>query len=362
MRLVHAVATALLLTLLAAPGVAATPSSDHKAQRARVTISATPEWVKKGGIVTLTGTVKGVRGRVPVTIFQKTKGKSWVVEAVKRTSRKGRFTHREDVKSGDRTYKACVKRACDTVLVHMGQQPKETTAVSITGQSASTVEAGQAFTVAGAASRNLDGRTVEVQAYQAAAESWGVIGSAVVANGAWTSTTSLSTAGKSVPVRVAFPGGVGLKDSTSAAVSMTVYGWYYLSDRDRVDSLRFDDGSAFIAGTPYSHSVFNSSDFWWEAKPWGEWNLSYSCTTFDASIGLDDESETGFKVGFRSWADSVERSHGIMTTGQAPTRVTFDVTGVFRLRLQDEYVAGSSGSGSGYGWGVWGDARVLCAF
>ena len=102
MRLVHAVVAALLLTLLAAPGVAATPSSDHRAQRARVTISASPEWVKKGGIVTLTGTVKGVRGRVSVTIFQKTKGKSWVVEAVKRTTRKGRFTHREDVKSGDR--------------------------------------------------------------------------------------------------------------------------------------------------------------------------------------------------------------------------------------------------------------------
>lgn len=173
MRFITALLSCLLVasvcTGTASLAGAAPDGSAERAQRVRVSVDASPLWVKKGGIVTISGRVQGVKGRVKVTIFQKTKGKSsWSVEAVKRTSRKGRFTHREDVTSGDRTYKACVKRACDSVLVHMGKPPAADTAVGITGLSVAAVEAGQAFTVSGVASGNLNGRSVEVQAYDGA--------------------------------------------------------------------------------------------------------------------------------------------------------------------------------------------------
>ena len=237
MRIISALLTCILVTSVCS-STASVASTDvdgaaDRAQRARISLTASSEYVKKGGIVTLSGRVRGVRGRVKVTIFQKTKGKSsWNVEAIKRTSRKGRFVHREDVRSGDRTYRACVKRACDSVLVKMGKPPAADTAVGISGLSASAVEAGQAFAVSGVASANLNGRMVEVQAYDGASSSWGAVGRATVQGGSWSAPTAVTTAGRSVPLRAAFLGGVGLRPSTSGATSVTVFGWYYLHDMD----------------------------------------------------------------------------------------------------------------------------------
>ena len=348
MRLVHAVVAALLLTLLAAPGVAATPSSDHRAQRARVTISASPEWVKKGGIVTLTGTVKGVRGRVSVTIYQKTKGKSWVVEAVKRTSRKGRFTHREDVKAGDRTYKACVKRACDSVLVHMGQQPKQTTAVSITGQSASTVEAGQAFTVSGAASANLNGQQVQLEAFDGTTSAWSAVSSATVQNSQWSTTTSIGTAGKSIPIRAIFAGGTALRPSVSNQAALAVYGWYYLEDLDTVQGGWDLDGAQRISGVTYPKSVGENDETI-------QVDLQRSCIRFSAAVGLDDSSVSTAKASIRLLTDSVERYANTNLTLGVGFPVSFDVTGALRFVFEPAGV-------NGYPEIVLGDARVLCAF
>lgn len=355
------IVTALLAGLLVAGALPATATAlppdpgggTHQAaersQRPRVTLTASPEWVKKGGLVTLRGQVKGASRGTKVTIFQKTKGKSsWNVEVVKRTSRKGRFTHREDVKSGDRTYKACVRRACDRVLVRMGRPPAVDTAVAVSGLSTSAVEAGASFDVAGSASPNLEGRTVEVQAYDGASSTWGAVGRASVRNGSWATSVVVTTAGRSVPIRAAFAGGTGLKPSTSTAASITVFGWYYLQDRYAVEGEWDGTGAYRISGVTYAYSVAEDTEYIGV-------DLQRACTRFAAVVGLDDTSDSDSRASVRILADTVERysnTNLVLGTGYP---VSIDITGALRLNVQPADVTSSPQI-------VFGDARVLCAF
>lgn len=354
--------TALLALLLVAggnPAATATPAAGSaptadRAQRVSVSITATPEWVRKGGLVTLKGSVKGARGRTSVTIYQKNKGaRKWVVEAVKRTSRKGTFTHREDIKTGDRTYRACVRRTCDSVLVHMGKQPARATAVSIGSVSAASVEAGQAFTVQGAAT-GLDGYSVAIQSYDAGSGAWSTIGNAGVSGGTWVGTVALTTSGKAVPLRAHFPGVTGRKASTSNSTSIAVFGWHYLYDLNEVSG-SWSASSFGVNGTTYAKSVglweyLGDTDV-------AELDVSRSCIRFAATVGVQqDASDTDTAYTGRLLADSAT----VWTAGNirynTATPVDVNITGALRLRLEGTVTAG------GGDYLVFGDARVLCAF
>lgn len=357
MRHVHALLVLILLLALSPASLASTQANQaegvERSQRVRISITASPEWVRKGGIVTLTGTVKGVRGRTSVTILQKNKGaRKWVVEDVKRTSRKGRFTHREDIKTGDRTYKACVKRACDSVLVHMGAAPSQDTAVGISGVSASTVEAGQAFTTAGVATANLNGRQVQVQAYDAGSGSWGLVAATIVQNGQWSVPTAVTTAGRAVPIRAVFAGAVGLKPSSSTALSIAVYGWYYLADMETVNG-SFNTGPRDLNGVTYAKSI--SMTDWGNSPP--EFNLSRACLRLTATIGVSDYAQTSTEYAVNVSTDAVGRySRTGMRLGQSfPLDVT--VQNALRLRIEHILTAGDEDDSL-----VFGNAQVLCAF
>jgi hypothetical protein len=364
MRIINALLSCILVASVGAGTASlAVASPDDtaasRAQRVRVSIDASPLWVKKGGIVTLSGRVQGVTGRVEVTILQKTKGtSSWSVEAVKRTSRKGRFTHREDVTSGDRSYKACVKRACDSVLVHMGKPPAAATAVGITGLSVAAVEAGQAFTVSGVASGNLNGRAVEVQAYDGASSTWGAVGRAVVQGGVWSAPTAVTTAGRSVPLRAAFTGGVGLKPSSSTASSVTVYGWYYVNEQFQTvegdGGWRWRWGSFKMNGADFEKSV--GAMLYYSGTRTNQIDLGRSCTTYRATIGIDDSTATTAQATVSLYADAVSRWTRSGLRLGSTQEVQIDVTNALRLRFD------VTPTGSGEGYAVFGNGQVLCAF
>lgn len=325
--------------------------------RVRVSLRTTTPWVKKGDFASLKGEVRGVRGRQVVRIMQRSKGSgSWVLEATKRTSRSGVFTHREDVTSGDRSYKACVKGACSKpITVRMGTPPKKPTAVSIGAVSPTTVEAGQAFTVSGTASSNLEGRAVQVEAYDAGTEAWSIVGAATVANGAWTGSVAISTAGRAVPVRASFPGGIGLERSSSTATSVAVYGWFYLRNRSSVaENTGLSGGSYNVNGVTYPQSV--GVWFFSSRTAYLEYDLSRSCTRFAATVGVADYAPSNEKVAGSLIVDNVVKwSRTGIGLGQSyPLDV--DITAGLRLRIE--------GTPEVYGSDadlIFGDARVLCA-
>ena len=235
--------------------------------------------------------------------------------------------------------------------------PAQPTSIGLSTTSASSVEAGAPFTVAGTAVR-LDGQTVQVQAYDAGSTTWGSIGSAVVANGEWVATASVSTAGRAVPVRAYFPGGAGLAAAASNETPITVFGWYYLYDSEYDGmpewvSSGFDAQSAGVDGVTYTKSLVGYVG----GDDIGEFNLSRSCTKFAAVAGLTDDSPTTSRVSMQVGADSVTKwSNTNIALGQAFFLVLDLPTGTPLLELSAQLTAGSSA------YEVFGDARVLCAF
>lgn len=171
-------------------GTSVGPTAGHEAaapqRKRKVSLKASPTTVPRGQKVTLKGKVRG-GAYAKVTIWQRTVGRKWHVEATKYANRRGKFRHREDVRKGSRVYQACAKGACSRkVLVRMGKKkptpppppPPTKVATSLTfgSLSATGVEAGQAFTVNGVGSPNLAGQTVFVHAYDAASSTWGAVG------------------------------------------------------------------------------------------------------------------------------------------------------------------------------------------
>ncbi|MDN4163353.1 NPCBM/NEW2 domain-containing protein [Nocardioides abyssi] len=327
-----------------------------------VTLAASSTWVEQHDTVTLRGKVVGARLPARVVIYQKDRGpgSAWHVEARKRTSTSGKFRHTEDIRSGDRKYRACVQGRCSrAVTVRMGTPPQdaEPTAVTIEAASATEVEAGVPFTLSGTAS-NLDGRRLKVQAYDAGARSWGAIGGAQVSEGQWTATVAVTTAGRGLPLRVVFPGSVGLAPSASERLTVDVYGWYYLYDRTppQVDEggEEPDYGSWSVNAVTYAKSMAMAGSPGYTS--WGEYDLSKSCRRFEATVGLDDAAESATRSTATIKVDSVEMwTQGGLALGQSHP-VSVDLAHGLRLRIE------ATETTFGRGYVVFGNARVSCAF
>lgn len=223
------------------------------------------------------------------------------------------------------------------------------TAIVITGQQVS---------FAGTAPDTVWGGTLKLQRRTSPTAKWVTVASPVISTGGrWSGSGPAGTAGVNYWRVVISSEG---ERHVSPKLRTDVYRWYYLSQLDYVDQERFDEGSDVIGGTSYSRSVFNAVDFWWNHEPYREWNLGYRCATFQASIGLSDESDSEGVVGFRATVDGADTEFGSKSIGAA-TPVSLDLSAHLRLRLTDVYVSGPASSGNGHFWGVWGNAKILCA-
>jgi hypothetical protein len=85
--------------------------------------------------------------------------------------------------------------------------------------------------------------------------------------------------------------------------------------------------------------------------------LNGSCTSFLASVGLDDEAGAGGSVIFQVFTDGTKRfDSGLMIGTTATQSVNVDVTGVTQLQL----VVTDGGNGTSSDHGDWADAKVSC--
>jgi hypothetical protein len=147
----------------------------------------------------------------------------------------------------------------------------------------------------------------------------------------------------------------------SRVVGTKVFGWFYLSELEMVDEEGFEDDAATIGGKSYVKSVMNwdDSDLRYGYTPWAEWNVSYRCKSLNAQIGVDDDSETGMKVGFSVYLDGAETDLGEKGLGPASA---IDIDTSDRLRVKVAVRAGSGIEDSDIdGYGVFGNAKVLCS-
>ena len=87
-----------------------------------------------------------------------------------------------------------------------------------------------------------------------------------------------------------------------------------------------------------------------------EWNLSRSCKTFSAVVGLDDTSSTTSRYSFQLFSDSVQKNATDGIALGTSTPVSIDITNALRLKIAVQRTSGS------YAYIIFADAKALCAF
>ncbi|WP_183097766.1 NPCBM/NEW2 domain-containing protein [Nocardioides pelophilus] len=158
---------------------------------------------------------------------------------------------------------------------------------------------------------------------------------------------------------------LALRDATSNIATVVVYRWFYLADLTPIETeiegrpggctggcTGFHDDSIDIAGRSYPRSWVMRLDDDGDRST-STWNASRKCRSFDATVGLtDDSGTTNGRFTINLGGDDIELATVPTGTG---SKVTTDLRGVFRFVI----AASNEGPGTDADSG-WGDARLLC--
>lgn len=231
-------------------------------------------------------------------------------------------------------------------------QPSQVTVTSVESYVLTT---GDSFAISGTASDNLVGSRLRLERRDG--KEWSTLGSGrVSADGTYTLSVRALQAGKDQYLRVFAPRTRVTKAAAARAGTFTVYGWYYAADRfPAVEGDGFYEDNYEVNGVSYPRSIAQRVPNY-ATHVSTQINLSRSCTTFRAVIGLDDESTSTAKRSVQLFADSLEiwSREGLGIGESLP--VELDVTGALRMRFD---VTKSESNGA---YVVYGDAQLLCAF
>lgn len=159
--------------------------------------------------------------------------------------------------------------------------------------------------------------------------------------------------------------------SSSATVSSAPLAagptWYYLADMDYIQAeiesgncqggcTGFMKSPGSIAGNVYPRS-FAMRLLSTGVRSTALWNAYTKCTTFEATIGLDDSSASVKTHFLLEREGGATEDLGIVNTGVAK-KVSVDLTGVFRFKLVSYLAEATKGTAQK---ALWGDARMLCS-
>ena len=209
---------------------------------------------------------------------------------------------------------------------------------------------GDQVTFNGTAPAALNGKRVALQRRVGKKGQWVKVATAAVSTGTMSGTGIATGVGKN---SWRFTAVVDKVRYSSRVVTTPVYGWFFLSDLDSVDSDGGYEGSWSIGGKSYSKSVGGDGS---SATDWIEYNLSYRCITLDAYYGIGDDSQSGTTADFYVTLDGARSFIGSKGLGSA-THLTLDTSTRLRVRLEMDPTNADQPDGS---W-AFGNAKVLCS-
>ena len=226
---------------------------------------------------------------------------------------------------------------------------KKAATVTVTSRTKSSVDLGTKLTFAGKTSKNLKGKTVSLQIKSGG--SWSTIKKAKVSSKQrFTVSVKASQAGEQA-YRIYAASTSTTKPAASKAYKYTVWSWYDIAGTD-VDERGAYTGTVKIGGETFERSVYFSD---WTNPYWADFNVSYKCTTFRATIGLDDDSKTGAERSFSLGVDSSTVSFGTRGIGMG-LLVSADITDANRIRLN-----ATANGNTQYGYPAYGNPQVYCS-
>ena len=223
--------------------------------------------------------------------------------------------------------------------------------LTVTAPATTEIDAGAQFTLAGRASANLVGKTVELQINDG--ETWSTLSTGVVKPDATFSLAAVATtAGRDQQVRVLAKATPTTLAAASAPTLYTVYGWYFLTEQYPVEGSS-GEGSLNINGTTYANSIYQGTST--GSTKTVQYDLARKCTRLRSTAGVTDNSRSTTVYTARVQADSVERWHIDGATFGTSYEVDVDLTTALRLVFTYTQTAAD-------GYFAYGNARIRCAF
>lgn len=354
------VAGAMVLTGSSAASAAPTKAKPTITMKVSTSTISPDRAVKLAVVLRVRG--KAVKGAV-VKVQERRQGTSrWKTVAKAKTNRAGRATVTSKKRNKNTQYRAVfggsrtvAARTSRAKTVRVKQR------IDITGTSKATLTAGETVQISGNTSAALAGQTIRLQLFSG--DQWTTVATAKVSTSRTFSVSARATQGGAVKYRVHAAGGAGVSATASASRTFDVYQWFSLADLSPTTRSKnfVTQGTVALGG----QSIAKTVGPLWAHGGWGglkagnaEYNLSYRCTTFQATVGVPDTSGRKASWGFHVAADDVALADTYAVLAK-PQRLNLDVTGAFRLVLSNDRITGDPYQDY-EGDASWGAARILC--
>ncbi|HQD97960.1 MAG TPA: NPCBM/NEW2 domain-containing protein [Propionicimonas sp.] len=355
--------TVMSVLLTAAMLLAAPNPAEAAKKKFKVSIAASTSSITVGDHFSISGRITPAVAGKAVTIKKKVGGGKWYGTTKVYTAADGSYTFDAappqlgkiyyrvyTAKKGK--YKAAYSK---TISVTVKQAVQQSASVTITGTGSTNITAGDSYVVKGTTSANLIGKTVVLATLDGSA--WSNLTSATVAADSTFSLSAAATsAGAGRSLKVYAPATTTTLYAESATAAFNVYGWYYLSERTKLENSGWGSSDVTVNAQYYPKSLYFNFGVY-DGVESVQFDLGRKCTTFSATAGWSDKAYANIVGAGAVYKDSVKvwNLSGIkFGTG---TPISVDISTALRLKLEAQRASGSTTSAF-----VFGDAKILCAF
>lgn len=229
--------------------------------------------------------------------------------------------------------------------------------VKVSSVAARDLTAGESYDIKGKVTKAPKGTKVRLQG-KFAGEWINIEATKTKKRGKYRIKARAAQSGRAVPHRLVVAKSAKTVQTRAPIGKFTIYGWHYVTDGfpwvEGDGSWRWTRGPFDINGGSYEKSF--GAMLYYSGTRTNQINLGRKCTRFSFTAGLSDDSQTTHRVTTTTWVDAIESWKRSNVALGASWPVELDVTNALRLKFESTRTAGS---GSGYM--VWGNARLLCA-
>lgn len=354
--------TVMSVLLTAAMLLAAPNPAEAAKKKFKVSIAASTSSITVGDHFSISGRITPAVAGKAVTIKKKVGGGKWYGTTKVYTAADGSYTFDAappqlgkiyyrvyTAKKGK--YKAAYSK---TISVTVKQAVQQSASVTITGTGSTNITAGDSYVVKGTTSANLIGKTVVLATLDGSA--WSNLTSATVAADSTFSLSAAATsAGAGRSLKVYAPATATTLYAESAATAFNVYGWYYLSERTKLENGGWNGDDVTVNGQYYPKSV--SSWLYYKSDSESvQFDLGRKCQTFTAVVGWTDDSNAAVVGTATLYKDSLKIWGPTTIQFGTATPVSLDISGALRLKIEGIRSGGDSSTLA------MADAKILCAF
>jgi len=359
-----------LVAVLVAVGYLIASPPDAEAARPVVRLQASAPSTSVGQAVSLRGSVKWHRMKHSKVVLQIRSGNRWTEIGRVRADRSGAFEFGwSATRVGTFGFRALANNSKPSKSVRVtvaGLSPdlrvSTLTASNASGASVdlASLSAGDYLTVTGTASLAMVGKTINLDLGTGTYWHTEAKAAATAAGdaAAFSLTARVARAGRGQLVRVNAPKTPTTAPAEASAGVFTVYGWYPLSTRQPVATVRGSSCTDVCTGFRWSGSGSYIMGLSAGGPSTAEWNVEGQCRAFSAIIRVGSVMSPITRMEFAVASDAAMKELPAQTFATS-SNVDIDISGASRITLRASW---DDHGGSVSDSAEWANPRVLCAW